>query len=71
MGLCARDVTDDEPALMTVRDRLSAAGVSGERIQQHMTAGPYVPSASIVGGGPRARKRSADAADDAGKGAPN
>ena len=32
------DVTDDEPAL-TVRDRLTAAGLSAERIEQHMTAG--------------------------------
>jgi hypothetical protein len=32
-------VTDDEPALATVRDRLTAAGLSAERIEQHMTAG--------------------------------
>ena len=31
-------VTDDEPA-PTVRDRLTAAGLSDERIEQHMTAG--------------------------------
>ena len=32
-------VTDDEPAPTTVRDRLTAAGLSDERIEQHMTAG--------------------------------
>jgi hypothetical protein len=32
-------VTDDEPAPTTVRDRLTAAGLSAERIEQHMTAG--------------------------------
>jgi hypothetical protein len=33
-------VTDhDESAPTTVRDRLNAAGLSGERIEQHMTAG--------------------------------
>ena len=33
-------VTDEPaPATATVRDRLSAAGLSGERIEQHMTAG--------------------------------
>jgi hypothetical protein len=32
-------VTDDEPAPMTVRDRLTAAGLSECRIEQHMTAG--------------------------------
>jgi hypothetical protein len=31
-------VTDDEPAPTTVRDRLTAAGLSDERIEQHMTA---------------------------------
>jgi hypothetical protein len=31
--------TDDEPTLTTVRDRLTAAGLSDERIDQHMTAG--------------------------------
>jgi len=32
-------VTDDEPAPTTVRDRPTAAGLSDDRIQQHMTAG--------------------------------
>jgi hypothetical protein len=32
-------VTDDEPAPMTVRDRLTAAGLSDSRIEEHMTAG--------------------------------
>jgi hypothetical protein len=32
-------VTDDEPTLATVRDRLTAAGLSDERIEQHMEAG--------------------------------
>ena len=32
-------VTDDEPAPTTVRDRLTAAGLSDERIYEHMTAG--------------------------------
>ena len=32
-------VTDGEPAPPTVRDRLTAAGLSAERIEQHMTAG--------------------------------
>ena len=32
-------VTDDEPAPTTVRDRLTAAGLSDSRIEQHMTAG--------------------------------
>ena len=32
-------VTDDEPAPTTVRDRLTTAGLSAERIEQHMTAG--------------------------------
>jgi hypothetical protein len=32
-------VTDDEPAPPTARDRLTAAGLSGERIEQHMAAG--------------------------------
>jgi hypothetical protein len=31
-------VTDGEP-ILTVRDRLTAAGLSDERIEQHMTAG--------------------------------
>ena len=32
-------VTDEEPTPTTVRDRLTAAGLSDERIEQHMTAG--------------------------------
>jgi len=32
-------VTDDEPAPTTVHDRLTAAGLSDCRIEQHMTAG--------------------------------
>jgi hypothetical protein len=31
-------VTDDEPAPTTVRDRLTAAGLSDSRIEEHMTA---------------------------------
>jgi hypothetical protein len=33
------DVTDDEPAPTTVRDRLIEAGLSESRIEQHLTAG--------------------------------
>ena len=33
------DVTDEQPAPTTVRDRLTAAGLSDSRIEQHMTAG--------------------------------
>jgi hypothetical protein len=33
------DVTDDEPVPTTVRDRLTAAGLSESRIEQHMSAG--------------------------------
>jgi hypothetical protein len=32
-------VTDVAPTLTTVRDRLTAAGLSAERIEQHMAAG--------------------------------
>ncbi len=32
-------VTDSEPTPTTVRDLLTAAGLSDERIEQHMTAG--------------------------------
>jgi hypothetical protein len=32
-------VTDAEPAATTVRDRLTAAGLSEPRIAEHMTAG--------------------------------
>ena len=32
-------VTDSEPTSTTVRDRLTAAGLSAERIEEHMTAG--------------------------------
>jgi hypothetical protein len=32
-------VTDDEPAPTTARDRLTAAGLSDSRIEQHTTAG--------------------------------
>ena len=32
-------VTDDEPTPATVRDRLTAARLSDERIEQHMEAG--------------------------------
>jgi hypothetical protein len=32
-------VTDDEPGPTTVRDRLTAAGLSEGRIDEHMTAG--------------------------------
>ena len=32
-------VTDSGPTPTTVRDRLTAAGLSDERIEQHMTAG--------------------------------
>jgi hypothetical protein len=33
------DVTDAEPAPTTVRDRLTAAGLSESRIEQHLSAG--------------------------------
>jgi hypothetical protein len=33
------DVTDEQPAPTTVRDRLTAAGLSRGRIEQHLTAG--------------------------------
>ena len=41
VGARMRDVavTDDEPTPTTVRDRLTTAGLSAERIEQHMTAG--------------------------------
>jgi hypothetical protein len=32
-------MTNDEPVPTTVRDRLTAAGLSDERIEEHMTAG--------------------------------
>ena len=32
-------LTDEEPTPTTVRDRLTAAGLSESRIQEHMTAG--------------------------------
>ena len=32
-------VTDDLPTPTTVRDRLTAAGLSDSRIEEHMTAG--------------------------------
>ena len=32
-------MTDEKPTPTTVRDRLTAAGLSAERIEQHMTAG--------------------------------
>ena len=32
-------VTDERPEIPTVFDRLSAAGLSQERIEQHLTAG--------------------------------
>jgi hypothetical protein len=32
-------VTDDEPIPTTVRDRLTAAGLSDDRITEHVTAG--------------------------------
>jgi hypothetical protein len=32
-------VTDSEPASTTVRERLTAAGLSESRIEQHMSAG--------------------------------
>jgi hypothetical protein len=38
-GTACTEVTDDEPALTTVRGRLTAAGLSEGRIEQHMTAG--------------------------------
>ena len=31
-------VTDDEPTPTTVRDRLTATGLSASRIEEHMTA---------------------------------
>ena len=41
VGARAHDhtVTDEEHAPTTMRDRLTAAGISAERIAQHMTAG--------------------------------
>jgi hypothetical protein len=41
-------VTDDEPTPTTVRDRLTAAGLSDERIEQHMTAGRVRVDGEIV-----------------------
>ena len=32
-------MTEDQPAPTTVRDRLTAAGLSDDRIEEHMTAG--------------------------------
>ena len=32
-------VTDDQPAPLTVRDRLTAAGLSDERIEEHISTG--------------------------------
>ena len=41
-------VTDDEPAPTTVRDRLTTAGLSAERIEQHMTAGRVRVDGEVV-----------------------
>jgi hypothetical protein len=41
-------VTDSEPTPTTVRDRLTAAGLSHERIQQHVTAGPVRVDGELV-----------------------
>ena len=43
-----RVVTDDEPTPTTVRDRLTAAGLSDERIEQHMTAGRVRVDSELV-----------------------
>ena len=43
-------VTDDEPAPTTVRDRLTSAGLSDERIEQHMTAGRVRVDGELVTG---------------------
>jgi len=42
-------VVTDEPTLTTVRDRLTAAGLSAERIEQHMTAGRVRVDGELVG----------------------
>ena len=41
-------VTDDEPTPTTVRDRLTAAGLSDERTAQHMTAGRVRVNGELV-----------------------
>jgi hypothetical protein len=41
-------VTDDEPAPTTVRDRLTAAGLSTDRIDAHMTAGRVRVDGEVV-----------------------
>jgi hypothetical protein len=41
-------VTDDEPAPTTVRHRFTAAGLSDERIEQHMTAGRVHVDGEVV-----------------------
>jgi hypothetical protein len=38
-GTACTEVTDDEPALTTVRGRVTTPGLSEGRIEQHMTAG--------------------------------
>ncbi len=43
-------MTDDEPAPATVRDRLTAAGLSDARIEQHMTAGRLRVDGELVTG---------------------
>ena len=50
-------VTDDEPAPTTVRDRLTAAGLSDERIEQHMTAGRVRVDGELVTDPHRQRHR--------------
>jgi hypothetical protein len=41
-------VTDDEPAPTPVRDRLTSAGLSDERIEQHLTAGRVLVDGELV-----------------------
>ena len=50
-------VTDDEPTPTTVRDRLTTAGLSAERIEQHMTAGRVRVDGEVVTRPGRSRTR--------------
>ena len=43
------EAVTDNPASTTVRDRLIAAGLSDERIEQHMTAGRVRVDGELVG----------------------
>jgi hypothetical protein len=48
LGRTIEVVTDNEPTPTTVRDRLTAAGLSAERIEQHMTAGRVRVDGEVV-----------------------